>query len=198
MGNWQGKENQRLRQDRSRHPGHFQLHHPEMESTGQQLHISRLRATIHRRGSKKKSRFPPEGQTSPELASSDLSVCPSHLFSAVQRLEHGTEKPGLVSKPPEAESSSAIQEHPKHRDKDCSQGPIGLSARHSSLDSASGGRARRCRGGSAAGAPRARRSVFACVHHLQQSPNRRDQAQRAGNGQKTHPLPPLSSGRWHS
>lgn len=108
---------------------------------------------LHRRGSGKKNAFPPQGQKSPELAPPDLPLCPSHLFSAVQRLEHGTEKPALVSKPPEAEISSTIQEYPKHRDKDCSQGPIGLSARHSSLDNASGGRGRRCRGGSAAGAP---------------------------------------------
>lgn len=52
----------------------------------------------HPQGSGEKSLFPPEGQASPELAASDWSLCPSQLFSAVQRLEHGTEKPDLVSK----------------------------------------------------------------------------------------------------
>lgn len=121
-------------------------------------------------------------------------MCRSHLFGAVQRLEHRTEKPGLISKPPEAESSSIIQEYPKHREKNCSQAPIGLSARHSSLDNTSGGRGRRCRDGSAAAAPTPRRLVFASAHHLQQSPNRRGQAQRARHGHQTCFLPPLSPG----
>lgn len=44
--NWQEKENQQLRQTRSRHTGHFQRYHPKMGSTTQQLHISGLRETV--------------------------------------------------------------------------------------------------------------------------------------------------------
>lgn len=84
MENWQEKEKQQLRQNRSRHTGHFQPHHPRMESTAQQLHIREPQGdSLHRRGSGKKSPFPPEGQTSPELAPWDLPLCRSHLLGAV-------------------------------------------------------------------------------------------------------------------
>lgn len=44
--NWQGKGKQQLRQNSSRHTGHSQRYHPKLESTAQQLHISRLRDTV--------------------------------------------------------------------------------------------------------------------------------------------------------
>lgn len=82
--NWQEKENQQLPQTRSRHTGHFQRYHPKMGSTATAAPHQRAQGDcLRRRGSGKKSPSPPEGQTSPELTSSHLSSCPSHLFSAV-------------------------------------------------------------------------------------------------------------------